>query len=181
MNGAVRRLHWGCGENVVPGWINADRHVRPGVAIARDIREGLPLESGSIDYIVSIHALQDLPYFDVVPALAELRRLLVPGGVVRLGLPDMDRAIAAYLRDDRDYFYVPDSDSATTAGKMIVQLTWYGDSRIMFTYDFAREMLLKADFRAVTRCAYRETVSPFAEIVALDNRERETLFIEAEK
>jgi hypothetical protein len=33
----------------------------------------------------------------------------------------------------------------------------------------------------VTRCAYCETVSPFPEIVALDNRERETLFIEAAK
>jgi predicted SAM-dependent methyltransferase len=181
MNGPVRRLHWGCGDNVVPGWINADRRERPGVAISGDIRDGLPLESGSIDYIVSIHALQDLPYFDVVPALEELRRVLVPGGVLRLGLPDMDRAIAAYLRNDADYFYVPDSDSATTAGKMIIQLTWYGDSRIMFTYDFAREVLTKAGFRAVTRCAYRETVSPFLEIIALDNRERETLFIEAAK
>lgn len=64
---------------------------------------------------------------------------------------------------------------------MIIQLTWYGDSRIMFTNDFAREVLLKAGFCAVTRCAYRETVSRFPEIVALDNRERETLFIEAEK
>jgi predicted SAM-dependent methyltransferase len=181
VNGPVRRLHWGCGENTVPGWINADRRGWPGVAIAGDIREGLPLESASIDYIVSIHALQDLPYFDIVPALAELRRVLVPGGVLRLGLPDMDRAIAAYLRDDRDYFYVPDSDSATTAGKMIIQLTWYGDSRIMFTYDFAREVLITAGFRAVMRCAYRETVSPFPAIVALDNRERETLYIEAEK
>lgn len=92
MNAPVRRLHWGCGENAVPGWINADRRERPGVTVIGDIRDGLPLESASIDYIVSIHALQDLPYFDVVPALAELRRLLVPGGVLRLGLPDMDRA-----------------------------------------------------------------------------------------
>jgi predicted SAM-dependent methyltransferase len=181
MNGPVRRLHWGCGETIVPGWINADRRAGPGVELAGDIRYGLPLESYSIDYIVSIHALQDLPYFDVVPALQELRRVLAPGGVLRLGLPDMDRAIDAYLRNDADYFYVPDSDSATTAGKMIIQLTWYGDSRIMFTYDFAREMLGKAGFRTVTRCAYRQTVSRFAEIVALDNRERETLFVEAQK
>lgn len=64
---------------------------------------------------------------------------------------------------------------------MIIQLTWYGDSRIMFTDDFAREALRKAGFRAVTRCAYRETVSRFPEIVTLDNRARETLFIEAAK
>ena len=60
-------------------------------------------------------------------------------------------------------------------------MTWYGDSRILFTYDFAREMLLEAAFARVTRCAFRETASPFPEIVELDNRERESLFVEALK
>jgi predicted SAM-dependent methyltransferase len=177
----VRRLNWGCGPQPAPGWINADLLTAPGIEISRDIRDGLPLESESVRYIVSIHALQDLPYLDVVPALRELRRVLEPGGVLRLALPDLERAIAAYQRNDPGYFYIPDEESATLSGKLIVQMTWYGSSRMMFTYEFARELLLRAGFRDVSRCAYRETASPFPEIVELDNRERETLFVEGVK
>jgi hypothetical protein len=34
---------------------------------------------------------------------------------------------------------------------------------------------------SAARCDYRRTASPFREIVDLDNRERESLFVEAEK
>ena len=177
----MRRLNWGCGTMPAPGWINADLLEGPGIEISGDIRDGLPLACDSLQYIASIQALQDLPYLDVVPTLRELRRVLTPGGVLRLGLPDLDRGVAAYLRNDAGYFYVPDGEVETIAGKFVVQLTWYGWSRIMFTYDFARELLLRAGFRAVTRCEYRRTCSRFAEIVELDNRERESFFVEAER
>ena len=176
------RMNWGCGTETPSGWINVDVKPGAGVDIVRDIREGqLPLDSDSLDYITSIHALQDLGFLDVVPALEELRRVLRPGGVLRLSLPDLDRAIAAYHGNDREYFYVSDDDAETISGKLIVQITWYGDSRMMFTYEFTRELLLKARFSSVARCAFKQTASPFPAIVELDNRERESLFVEAVK
>jgi hypothetical protein len=42
-----------------------------------------------------------------------------------------------------------------------------------------RESWPGADFVRVRRVAFGRTGSPFAEIVALDNRQRETLFVEA--
>ncbi len=179
MEPAVRRLNWGCGPQPAPGWINSDLLRAPGIDLSCDIRDGLPLADDSVQYVASIHALQDLPYLDVVPALRELRRVLAPGGVLRLGLPDLERGIAAYLRDDPAYFYIPDEESATISGKLIIQMTWYGSNRMMFTWEFARELLLRAGFREVVRCAFRETASRYPEIVALDNRERESLFVEA--
>jgi SAM-dependent methyltransferase len=141
---------------------------------------GLPLESGSLDYIVSIHALQDLPYPDLLPALGELYRVLKPEGVLRLGLPDLDKAIQAYLRKDGGYFYVPDRDARSIGGKLITQVVWYGSVRTPFTYDFIEELLsLQVGFRCVARCSYRQSASQYPEIIALDNRERESLFVEA--
>ena len=58
----VRRLNWGCGEHPEPGWLNSDVKDVPGIDIVADVRTGLPLETGSIDYITSIHALPELPY-----------------------------------------------------------------------------------------------------------------------
>ena len=107
--------------------------------------------------------------------------MLRPGGVLRLSLPDLDRGIAAYLRDDPAYFYVADDAARTISGKLIVQMTWYGASRMLFTFEFAEELLRRAGFATVRRCAFRQTGSRFPEIVALDNRERESLFVEAER
>jgi hypothetical protein len=69
----------------------------------------------------------------------------------------------------------------TLSGKLIVQLTWYGSVRTPFTWEFARELLLRAGFRRVARCAFRLTSSRYGDIVELDNRERESLFVEAVK
>jgi SAM-dependent methyltransferase len=177
----VRRMNWGCGEHPDPGWINSDIKDGPGIDISCDIRDGFPLANNSLDYIVSHHALPEIPYGEVVGALNELRRVLRPGGVLRLGLPDLVRGVKAYLDNDRDYFIVPDRDAATIGGKLVAQVVWYGWSRTPFTEDFAEEVLRKAGFREVYACSYRETRSEYPEIVACDGRERESLFVEAVK
>jgi SAM-dependent methyltransferase len=178
---AIKRLNWGCGDWTEPGWINSDQKEGPGIDISCDIRNGLPLDSDSMDYIVSIHALPEVPYPDLVPILEELRRVLKPGGVLRLSLPDLDKGIQAYLRNDRDYFLIPDEEVQSIGAKLVVQLIWYGWSRTLFTYDFIEELLFKAGYSHVSQCSYKETNSPYAGIVELDNREQESLFVEAIK
>jgi len=177
----VRRLNWGCGNHPQPGWINSDVKEGEGVDIACDIRDGLPLDSDSVDYAVSIHALPELAYPDLVPVLEELRRVLKPNGVLRLGLPDLDRAIAAYQRADRGFFLVPDEEAHSMGGKLVVQMTWYGYSRSLFTLDFTQELLAKAGFTSAVSCAHRQTASDHPGITELDNREQESLFVEASK
>jgi predicted SAM-dependent methyltransferase len=161
--------------------MNSDLKQEPGIDLSCDIRAGLPLDPNSIDYVVSIHALPEIPYGDLVPVLRELRRVLKPGGTLRLALPDLDRGIAAYQRGDSDYFLVADEDATSVGGKFITQMLWYGHSRTLFTKDFVEELLLQAGFSQVCHCAYRQTASGIAEIVELDNRELESLFVEAVK
>ena len=103
---AVRRLNWGCGMHPEPGWINSDVKQGPGIDLSCDIRDGLPLADESIDYVVSIHALPEVPYPDLAPTLAELRRVLRPEGVLRLALPNLENAMDAYRSGDRDYFLI---------------------------------------------------------------------------
>ena len=177
----VKRLNWGCGGHTLPGWINSDQREGRGIDLSCDIRQGLPLDSGSIDYVVSIHALQEVPYDVIVPTLTDLKRVLKPGGVLRLALPDLLKGIRAYERGDRDYFLIPDEDARSLGAKLVLQLLWYGYSRTLFTFDFIRELLEKAGYEQVTECRYRQTNSAHAEIIDLDNREPETLFVEAVK
>jgi predicted SAM-dependent methyltransferase len=178
---AERRLNWGCGEHVAAGWINSDLKDAPHVDLIADVREGLPIATASLDYAVSVHALPELAYEDLVPALRELRRVLKPGGVLRLALPDLDRAIDAYRRGDGDYFEVGPEEVSSLGGRLITQMLWYGYSRSLFTADFAEELLRKAGFERVRRCGFGETSSKFPAIVELDNRRQESFFVEAWK
>ena len=177
----VRRLNWGCGGHTLPGWINSDQKDEPGIDLTCDIAQGLPLETDSIDYAASVHALPEVPYDRIVPVLAELRRVIKPGGILRLCLPDLIKGVRAYERGDRHYFMVPDEDARSIGAKLVTQLIWYGYSRTVFTKDFIEEMLLRAGFGRVVHCEFRRTSGPYPEIVDLDNREAESLYVEAYK
>ena len=181
VSSAVRRLNWGCGAIAPFGWVNSDIDSGPGIDVVADICRGLPLESDCFDYVVTIHALPEIRFDQMDGVLRELCRVLKPGGVLRLSLPDMDKAIDAYRSGDVDYFLIDDEVIRSTAGKMIVQLTWFGRSRCMFTYEFIEELLLRNGFRSVARCEYRQTHSRWPGITELDNRQIESLFVEAIK
>jgi SAM-dependent methyltransferase len=178
---SVKRLNWGCGDWRPEGWINSDIMEGPGIDIVCDIRDGLPLADDSLDYIVSVHSLPEIAYDDLIPTLQELRRVLRPGGVLRLALPDLDKAIDAYRAGNAGYFIIDDVEWKDIGAKMIVQLIWYGRSRTLFTYGFTKELIEKAGYASVSRCAFKQTDSPYPEIVELDNRENESLFVEATK
>lgn len=177
----IVRLNWGCGAEGEPGWINSDVKEGPGIDLPCSIFDGLPLDDASVDYIVSIHALPELTIQQQVPALEELRRVLKPGGVLRLALPDLLKGVAAYQRGDRDYFLVPDEDAERFGAKLVTQLLWYGYSKTLFVPDFVEEICLKAGFSEVRHVAYKETTTQFDGITELDNREAESLFVEAFK
>ena len=175
----IRRLHWGCNDKTPAGWINSDIKERPGIDLSCDILDGLPLADESIDYISSQHALPELKITDQEKALRELSRVLKPDGVLRLCLPDLDRAIAAYHSGRREYFLVDDWE--TLSGNFITHILWHSYNRTLFTFDFAEELLRTAGFRDVRQVAYRQTASPYPEIVELDSRPEESFYVEAFK
>jgi predicted SAM-dependent methyltransferase len=177
----LRRLNWGCGSHVAEGWINSDVKDTPEVDLVADIRQGLPLADASIDYAVSVHALPELALPELVPSLSELRRVLKSDGVLRLVLPDLDKGIQAYQAGDDAYFQVDPAEVTSRGGRFIFHMLWYGYSKALFTVDFVEELLRQAGFSESRRCRFRQTQSNFPDIVTLDNREQESLFVEARK
>ena len=176
---SFRRLNWGCGRYPEPGWINSDSKGGPGIDLSCDIRDGLPLGTASIEYAVSIHALPEVPYPDLVDVLRELKRVLRPRGVLRLGLPSLEKAVDAYRRGDEGYFAVPDEDARTLGAKLVTQVVWYGYARTVFVPEFVEEILENAGYSSVRHVEFQETRSPYPEIVSLDNRPGESFFVEA--
>ena len=96
------RLHIGCGKGLLPGWINVDVHPAP---LSMNVLWGLPFDAGSVDFAFVSHLLEHL-FFprDVRALLADLHRVLAPGGIVRIVVPDIEQCIAAYVGHDASFF-----------------------------------------------------------------------------
>jgi SAM-dependent methyltransferase len=93
------RLHLGCGENVLPGWLNADLLPQgPGV-IAIDVRRPLPLPDGCMRRVFAEHLIEHLDFEDGRKLLHECHRVLEPGGRIRVATPEL-RRIASLLDAD---------------------------------------------------------------------------------
>jgi hypothetical protein len=175
----MTKLNLGCGPKTAAGWLNCDIKMAAGVDLRMDLRSGVPLLTGSVDCVVAIHIFQDLPWQVICPALRELHRVLKPGCPLRLAVPDLDKAIRAYLDGDSSYFYVPDRDARSVSAKFVTQIIWYGSVRTPLTFGFLDEWLRTAGFADIERRAFGESAWPG--LAMLDNRQRESLFVEARK
>jgi predicted SAM-dependent methyltransferase len=92
--GAPLRLHLGCGPTHLEGWVNVDLvSTRPD--LAWDLSRPAPFPDESVAAIFHEHLLEHLPLPAAIGFLHECHRLLRPGGVLRLGVPDFGR----YARD----------------------------------------------------------------------------------
>jgi SAM-dependent methyltransferase len=68
-----------------------DREARQAVTLLRMDGETLALPSGSFDVVYSFHALEHMAHPD--RALAEMRRVLAPGGTYCVGTPNRSRLV----------------------------------------------------------------------------------------
>jgi predicted SAM-dependent methyltransferase len=88
---APYKLHLGCGTNRFEGWINIDCDVNAFHAdLIWDLTRGLPFEDKSCALIHSEHVLEHFSVEDGLSLLRECRRVLMPGGVMRVGMPSLD-------------------------------------------------------------------------------------------
>jgi predicted SAM-dependent methyltransferase len=62
-----------------------------------DITKPLPFEDGSVDWVYAEHLIEHVPLADAIGWLAEVRRILAPGGLLRITTPDLRAYAAGYL------------------------------------------------------------------------------------
>jgi len=87
----------GCGSRHHPTWINIDFHGDGNTVLPWDLRRGLPLPDGSCDVVYSSHAIEHFDRDGARRFLGECRRVLKPGGIIRLVVPDLEGVVRAYL------------------------------------------------------------------------------------
>lgn len=160
------KLNLGSFTTMFAGWRNLDRvdlsrwAAQQGYSFLQwDLRQGLPFDDGVADLVYMSHVLEHFSYDEGGRLLAECRRVLKPGGVVRVLVPDAEVLTKKYLDGSLGDF---DELSATAsaqdhAGKLY-ELLCAGHESI---YDGTRleRALSDAGFALAERARFRQSRS----------------------
>lgn len=201
----MKRMNLGCGSVQPEGWDNVDQanYEQPWFLNIRD----RPHSSGfpearhygdddrfnaelmrDYDYVVCNHMLSDIGHHDLVPALKNIRSMLREGGVLRILVPNVSAAFYAWLIGDEAWF-PQDERTGGIDAKFCTFVTWFGESRSVFTHAYLVELLLAAGFSPVSasplKCGQRSDMTQmypeFEGITDLDDRCTEALILEARR
>ena len=91
------KLHIGCGKRHIPGWVHIDLIPHEHVDIIANA-DSLPFDDCSADVIYASHILEHFERHRVNNVLSEWRRVLKPGGVLRVCVPDFMETVKNYIK-----------------------------------------------------------------------------------
>jgi predicted SAM-dependent methyltransferase len=95
----MKLLNIGCGDVFHSDWTNIDMISFSNQVMVHDLRKGLPFVSESFDAVYHSHVLEHIKRHDVSKFLLEIKRVLKPGGVMRVVVPDLENIARAYLHN----------------------------------------------------------------------------------
>lgn len=95
----MRLLNLGCGQRHHPDWTNLDFHSDTTDVVAHDMIQGIPFPDNSFDVVYHSHLLEHFPRGFASVFVAECRRVLRTGGVIRVVVPDLERIVRLYLEN----------------------------------------------------------------------------------
>lgn len=202
------RMNFGSGSVQPDGWVNVDKNVDwdhmenwhrwsdepPEAGLYwMDIVEGPnPVEpeiypggfpetwTERFDYIVANHSLSDLTHHELPAALAELHRVLKPGGVLRVLVPDLLEAVEAYWRHEESWF-PQDERTGDIDAKLCTFIGWFGTARSNFTEGYLYDLLKGAGFQRVWVIGRGGSLCDDPEIASLDGDRTTALIMEGRK
>jgi SAM-dependent methyltransferase len=96
-NVAPKLLNIGCGRRFHPAWTNIDLESVAPEVMEHDITAGLPFENEQYDGVYHSHVLEHLEPTAGERLLDECYRVLRPGGVLRIAVPNLEQIAKLYL------------------------------------------------------------------------------------
>lgn len=96
-NGDRLMLNIGCGKRTNPEWVNIDFRPLTRSVIRHDIREPLPFDDNLFDVVYHSHVLEHLTRAKANSLVSQCYRVLRPGGIIRIVVPDLEELARNYL------------------------------------------------------------------------------------
>jgi predicted SAM-dependent methyltransferase len=95
------KLHLGCGNKHIEGYVNIDIRYLPGVDEVNNVGRLRNYKNNSVDIIYASHILEHFGRWEYQSVLKRWYDLLKNGGTLRLGVPDFG-AIVEYYNKTKD-------------------------------------------------------------------------------
>jgi predicted SAM-dependent methyltransferase len=169
-------LHLGAGVHRPPGWVNVDV-LGMSPDLHWDLRKRLPFGDGSAQAVLLEHVLEHFTLAADLDLLAECLRVLAPGGIVRIGVPDFGRYLESYAGDGA--FVERQRPGRPTRLLAVAEVALAHGHRSVWDGETLELLLREAGFADARRRAFGDSaLEP-----APDNpaREPETVYAEARK
>jgi len=94
----LRLLNLGCGGHFHSDWVNVDIAPHDPRVLQHDLQSRLPFEDSSFAAVYHSHVLEHIPKSQAAAFLNECHRVLAPGGVLRVVVPDLEMITRLYLK-----------------------------------------------------------------------------------
>jgi predicted SAM-dependent methyltransferase len=146
---APRRLHLGCGKRHIPDYHHVDILEFPHVDTVGPVEWLGHIESDCADLIYACHVLEHFGRYQVFDVVSEWYRVLRPGGILRVAVPDFEAAARTYVEhgDIRDVLGLI----------MGGQTTEHDYHKVIFDQTGLGELLEDVGFRRIRRYDWRTT------------------------
>jgi len=92
------KLNLGCGGRYLKGWVNCDFQSNSQEVVAHDLRNPLPFSGDTFQLVYHSHVLEHLNPADARTFLLQCHRILRPGGLLRIVIPDLEQRARIYLQ-----------------------------------------------------------------------------------
>lgn len=92
----MKKVHLGCGNKDIPGFINIDIREDSHIHYIADIRKLEMFSDEEVDLIYACHTLEHFKRFEIEDILKEWFRILKKGGILRLAVPDFEAIVKVY-------------------------------------------------------------------------------------
>lgn len=202
------KLNLGCGPQVVPGWVNVDYALGARLATVpllkpvvrklkifrvdwdpkifiHDLTQRLPWDDGTVDACYTSHTVEHFSREQGAFLVQEAFRVLKPGGVLRVVVPDLKSAIDRYqngstpaenLVEDLGVLYGPGKSGLK---KMMAPLIEF-PHKCMYDTDAMLRLLTKSGFIASPRQAFDSEIADIRSI-ELESRTVDAVVVEGKK
>jgi SAM-dependent methyltransferase len=192
-------INIGSGISGAPGWYNIDNS--PTIPLSRiplvrrisripawpadvhrhDVRKGLPFPDKSVSYVYSSHTFEHFSWSESLAIARECFRVLEPGGVFRVAVPDLGLMVREYLQNG----------SAMASHEFLQRLSLnHGVSDLvhpganhsqMFDEKSLLYLFRQAGFISPEVKDFMQSGIPYISKVELEVRRRESLYVEARR
>lgn len=191
------KVNIGCGVSGIAGWHNLDNS--PTIWMSRipvlnrllktpawprdvrrhDVRTGLPFSDHSVRYIYSSHAFEHFTRAESLAIAKDCFRALVPGGVLRIVVPDLALIVREYLGDESPQA-AQTFLSRLSLNHSLQDFVHPGSNHSqMFDAKSLVHLLQEAGFTELDVSSYGKSVIPEIDQLELEVRRRESLYVEA--